>query len=178
MPTLSVPTQAWLGLGSNVGDKQANLSEAIRRLQTFADVNRISSLYKTEPVGYLDQDWFLNAAVGVRTALDPEPFLRTLLEVERSMGRVRTMRDGPRIIDLDLLLWGDLVLDQPGLTLPHPRLSLRRFVLEPLREIAADVAHPLTHMTIEELAAALEPGADVELWPAASWPPDASNVLS
>lgn len=167
----SPDTQVWLGLGSNLGDKQANLAAALERLETFAEITAVSSLYRTEPVGYLDQDWFLNAAAGLRTVLAPRPFLEALLEVERAMGRVRSIRDGPRLIDLDLLLWENLILDEPGLTVPHPRLAGRHFVLEPLREIAPDLRHPVLGRTIEDLAASLGPAEGVAIWRAEGWPP-------
>jgi 2-amino-4-hydroxy-6-hydroxymethyldihydropteridine diphosphokinase len=173
MTEASGTAQVWVGLGSNVGDKKANLTEALRRVQSFAEVIAISSLYKTDPVGYLDQDWFLNAAAGVRTVLEPQAFLQALLEVEQSMGRVRNIRNGPRTIDLDLLLWEGRVLDEPGLTVPHPRLPERRFVLEPLREIAPELRHPGSGETMDALATALAlvPGPAVERWTAENWPP-------
>ncbi|MDR3717183.1 MAG: 2-amino-4-hydroxy-6-hydroxymethyldihydropteridine diphosphokinase [Bryobacteraceae bacterium] len=115
----------------------------------------VSSLYRTEPVGYLDQDWFLNAVARIETRLSPREFLTRLLAIERDLGRVRTVRNGPRTIDLDILLWGDLVLREDDLVIPHPRLQERLFVLEPLAEIAPGVCHPVLGIGIGECRARL-----------------------
>lgn len=160
-----------IGLGSNLGNKQANLREALQRMGSFAELRLVSSLYRTEPVGFLNQDWFLNAAAIVHTALSPSDLLQALLRVEMQMGRVRTIRNGPRLIDLDLLLWERRVLAEDGLTIPHPRLAERHFVLMPLREVAGDLVHPLLGATVDSLCAALGPARGVERFAAADWPP-------
>jgi 2-amino-4-hydroxy-6-hydroxymethyldihydropteridine diphosphokinase len=148
-----------LGLGSNVGDKEANLRAAVRLLPQPLVA---SSLYRTEPVGYIEQDSFLNAVVSVETKLTPKELLDVILDVERRLGRVRTFRNAPRAIDIDILLWEDLVLHDEELEIPHPRLHERAFVLEPLSEIAPDAIHPLLHKSVAELRQALGASPGVE----------------
>jgi 2-amino-4-hydroxy-6-hydroxymethyldihydropteridine diphosphokinase len=126
-------TLAYVGLGSNLGDREAT----IRRAAVLIDARRLSTIRETEPWGYADQPRFLNAVAELETSLGPRPLLEQLLAVERELGRERTGRRwGPRTIDLDLLLYGDLAVDEPELTVPHPRLAERLFVLEPLAELA------------------------------------------
>lgn len=129
---------AIIALGSNMGDKTGNIAQAIERLTGPGDINLVkaSSLYRTEPWGVAEQDWFVNACIGVSTRLDPAGLLARCLEVERAIGRERTMKWGPRIIDLDILVFGEARLSSPELTLPHPRIAERAFVLVPLAEIA------------------------------------------
>jgi 2-amino-4-hydroxy-6-hydroxymethyldihydropteridine diphosphokinase len=133
----------FLGLGSNLGDREAAIEGALSALSArgFRATLR-SSLWLTEPVGGPPQGWFLNAAAGVETALAPLELLAAALEVEREMGRVRVERNGPRAIDVDVLLYGDRRIDEPGLTLPHPRITDRGFVLLPLAEIAPEMEIP------------------------------------
>jgi 2-amino-4-hydroxy-6-hydroxymethyldihydropteridine diphosphokinase len=131
--------RAYVGLGANLGDREATLRRALELLgaRPGIEVVAVSSFRETDPVGYLEQPRFVNAAAAVETELAPHELLDTLLAVERELGRTRDgPRFGPRTVDLDLLLYGDLRLDEPGLTVPHPRLHERRFVLEPLAEIA------------------------------------------
>ena len=202
----------YIGLGSNIGDREANLHEAIARIDALGlKVANRSSIYETEPVGYQDQPWFLNQVLearpppgltlsrnaeltGVLTkglAETPEMFapfwtrelLLTLLNVEREMGRERTLTNGPRVIDIDLLLCGDFKVegffahtigtnearavpldDASNLTLPHPRMHLRRFVLVPLCEIAPELVHPVLNKTCSELLAELEDPSVVRLY--------------
>jgi len=145
----------FLGLGSNLGDKAGNLARALRLLaEKGLEVVRASSVYETEPVECPDQPWFLNQVVEVRTALDPASLLRTAKAIEARLGRVPAGDKGPRTLDIDILLAGELVIATPELTVPHPRLPLRNFVLVPLAEIAPDARHPLLVLTVRELAAA------------------------
>ena len=133
--------RAYVGLGSNLGDREASLRGALELLGE--EVVAVSSFRETDPVGYLDQPRFLNAAAALETGLGPRALLDRLLEVERELGRTRDgPRFGPRTIDLDLLLYGDRVIDEPGLVVPHPRLAERRFVLEPLAELDPGLVIP------------------------------------
>jgi len=150
-----VVTVAAVALGSNLGDRVGNLDEAVRRVGELGQVVAVSSFFDTEPVGYLDQPRFLNGALLVETSLSAEELMRALLAIETAMGRVRVIDKGPRVIDLDLLLMGDAVIETNGLVVPHPGLGERRFVLEPLAEIAAGMVNPRSGRTVGEMLAAL-----------------------
>lgn len=144
--------RAYIGLGSNLGDREAALDRALAALARRGfDVTARSSLYWTEPVGGPPQDWYLNAVVAGRTRLAPEELLEACLAAERELGRVRGVRNGPRTLDADLLLYGDEVRGGTALELPHPRLHERRFVLVPLCEIAPQARHPLLGLCAAEL---------------------------
>jgi 2-amino-4-hydroxy-6-hydroxymethyldihydropteridine diphosphokinase len=145
-------TRAYVGLGANLGDREAT----IRRAATLLRASRLSPILETEPWGYADQPKFLNAVAEVETELSPRELLDRLLEIERELGRVRNgPRYGPRTIDLDLLLYGDEVIDEPGLTVPHPRLAERLFVLEPLAALDARLLVP-GHGFLEALIRGLQ----------------------
>ena len=156
-----MPQLAYLSLGSNVGDRVAHLRDAIARLESIGRVVSVSSFYETEPVEVTDQPWFLNGAVGLETALTAEQLMARLLQIEQETGRRRVQKKGPRTIDIDILLFDDLILDSPDVTIPHPAMQERRFVLEPLAEIAAEARHPGMKKTIREMLEELPAGAIV-----------------
>jgi 2-amino-4-hydroxy-6-hydroxymethyldihydropteridine diphosphokinase len=147
-----VQTTVYLSLGSNLGDREQNLRAAIARLR---GVLAVSSFYETEPVEFTEQPWFLNCAVAVRTELTPEQFLAKIQQIEHEMGRRRIRPKGPRNIDIDILLFGDSIINTPELDVPHPAMHQRRFVLEPLNEIAPEARHPVLKKTVRELLQAL-----------------------
>ncbi len=148
---------AYVGLGSNVGDAAAHIRAAVDLLRRTKRVHqvRLSSLYRSAPVGYEDQAWFVNAAAALQTSLEPRALLDALQAIERRMGRQTPFRWGPRIIDCDILLFEDRIVDEPGLTIPHPRLAERRFALEPLVELIPDGIHPGLDKPLRELLAVL-----------------------
>jgi 2-amino-4-hydroxy-6-hydroxymethyldihydropteridine diphosphokinase len=158
---MAVHKIVYLSLGSNVGDRAANLNSALERLQALGKIEKVSSFYETEPVEIVNQPWFLNCAVMLETEKMPKQLLAGILDVEQQMGRRRTQKKGPRAIDIDILLFGNSIIDTKGLTIPHPALHERRFVLEPLAEIAPDVRHPVFKRTMRELRDALPPGQAV-----------------
>jgi 2-amino-4-hydroxy-6-hydroxymethyldihydropteridine diphosphokinase len=150
--------RAFVGLGSNVGDRKAWIRRAVELLRTEQELEvvAVSTVRETEPVGYVDQPPFLNAAAEVKTSLPPRALLDRLLAVEQALGRRRDgPRFGPRTIDLDLLLYGDERVDEPGLTVPHPRLAQRRFALEPLHELDSALVVP-GQGPVSDLLAALQ----------------------
>ena len=147
-----------------MGDKFANLKKAIEELEKMqgTKVLKLSSLYKTEPVGGAEQDWFVNAAAEIETSLTPRELLNKLLYIEKNLGRVRDVKWGPRVIDLDILLYDDLVMDEEGLSIPHPYLHKRGFVLVPLAEIAPKVIHPKLKKSMSELMRGIHDNKNIE----------------
>jgi 2-amino-4-hydroxy-6-hydroxymethyldihydropteridine diphosphokinase len=156
-----MPKTAYLSLGSNIGDREANLREAICRLQAVGSIAAVSSFYETEPVEFTAQDWFLNCVVRLDTERTPPDLLQSILDIEQSMGRQRAQNKGPRNIDIDILLFDDSVVNAAELTIPHPAMHQRRFVLAPLAELAPNARHPVLHKTAKELLEALPPGQAV-----------------
>ncbi len=149
-------TVIYLGVGSNLGDRRGNLAAALRGIGPAVHVDAVSSLYETAPVGPQDQPAYYNAACRGATSMTPRALLDHVKRVERELGRSEGPRWGPREIDIDILLFGTEVVEEEGLTVPHPELANRAFVLAPLAEIAAGLLHPLLGKSIEELAAAVE----------------------
>jgi 2-amino-4-hydroxy-6-hydroxymethyldihydropteridine diphosphokinase len=158
-------TGIYLSLGSNIGERAENIARAIAALAAFCvRVVKQSALYETEPVEFLEQDWFLNCVVEVETELAPGELMRALLEIERGMGRERVLPKGPRIIDMDILLYGSRVVRGADLEIPHPRMAARRFVLVPLAEIAALVVHPVLKKAIADLLVETSDRSEVRPW--------------
>jgi len=143
----------YLGLGTNVGDRERNLSEALYLLDQHKQIQikKRSSIFESEPVGYTNQFWFFNAAVEIDTNLHPHNLLDIAQGIEKQLGRKKTFRWGPRIIDIDILSFGGVICKDNFLTLPHPEMHLRKFVLLPLAEIAPHYVHPLFNLTIQQL---------------------------
>lgn len=167
MPDTSANTNAYISLGSNLGDRAGNLLLAIRgMLDAGLEVIRLSQIYETEPVETFAQPLFLNMVAELRTdtLADPEEMLARLLRVEQSLGRTRDLVKGPRTIDLDLLLYGDQIVDTKLLTLPHPRFHFRRFVLVPLAELCPQYQHPILLRTVIELLQETTDRSEVKRW--------------
>ncbi len=166
---------AYLGLGSNLGDRRKNLQDASELLDTLDDrvrVLRSSNVYETEPWGLEDQPKFLNSVLEIAAAVPPERLLELAKQVEQTLGREWSPRYGPRLIDVDVLLFGEAVVEQPDLQIPHPRMGLRAFVLVPLAELADDAVHTVSGVTIGQLAAEVDGKEGVTLWsasPVSTW---------
>ena len=179
------PVTVYLGLGSNLGKREENLAEAVRLLETSGDpkladpadggltgklgldeleITRVSSVYETSPWGYKHQPDFLNCVLEGHTNLAPAELLKRVKEVERTVGRQPSVRYGPRLIDVDILLYGDDIVDHPDLQIPHPRLHQRAFVLVPLAELRPGLIHPIQKTTIGGLASKVDELEGVRLW--------------
>jgi 2-amino-4-hydroxy-6-hydroxymethyldihydropteridine diphosphokinase len=157
----------YLSLGSNIGDRMAQLRDVLARLSAIGRVAAVSSFYETEPVEFTEQPWFLNCVAALETTHTPQELLAAILGIEEKMGRRRVQKKGPRIIDIDILLYDDAVVhgektNSSELTIPHPAMQQRRFVLEPLAEIAPGLLHPVLRKTIHELLETLPPGQAVK----------------
>ncbi len=153
---------AFIGIGSNLGDRVKNCTDAIGRIARIASVEACSSLYETEPVGLENQPWFINAVIRVATSLTPYELIGALLRLEQEMGRTRYVRRGPRVIDLDLLFYEDFIIETPVLIVPHPEAHRRRFVLAPLCEIDEEVLHPKLRKVSGELLESLQDDTEVK----------------
>jgi 2-amino-4-hydroxy-6-hydroxymethyldihydropteridine diphosphokinase len=166
--TSEVPKIAYLSLGSNVGDREAKLQDAQVRLCALGRVVALSPFYETEPVEYVQQPWFLNCAAAIETNKTPEQLMSAILRIEEEMGRRRVQKKGPRSMDIDILLFADTIMEAKDLTIPHPAMHQRRFVLEPLAEIAPQALHPVLKKTIRELLDLLPAGQSVRRVPRSS----------
>jgi GTP cyclohydrolase-4 len=155
---------AYLGLGSNLGDREENLVMALELISEQAIVELLSSIYETEPVGFKEQPLFLNAACLISTSFSPVQLLKLAKEIESSLGREISFPNAPRPIDIDILLYENIVINKAHLTIPHPHLAQRAFVLVPLTEIAAEVVHPESKRTIKQLRDSLESLDGVRKW--------------
>ena len=152
---MAEPVMVYLGLGSNLGNRQGNLDQALKLLSARMQVGKVSSIYDTEPIGNTNQPRFLNLVVEVKTRLAPEGLLTMVKGLEQIMGR-RSKTGEPRIIDIDILLYGNEIIKKPDLEIPHPRMGERQFVMVPLAEIAPEVVHPVTGKKIKEMNKALK----------------------
>lgn len=149
--TESMQKIAYIALGSNIGNRQKNLEIALDKISKINTITKQSAIHETKPVDYHDQPKFLNMAIEIETKLSPSELLKKLQEIENKIGRTRSIKKGPRIIDLDILLYNNEIIDKPNLKIPHPAMHQRSFVLDPLSEIAPKIKHPVLNKTINEL---------------------------
>jgi 2-amino-4-hydroxy-6-hydroxymethyldihydropteridine diphosphokinase len=156
--------KVYLGLGANLGDRQGNLLRAVELLSQWGQIEELSSLYESEPVGYLEQPPFLNAVCELTTTLTAEELLAVVKNIESALGRTPSFRNAPRPIDIDILFYGEQVMNSPHLTVPHPGLEERAFVLVPLAEIAPDLVHPVSGITVREMMERLGSLKGVTKW--------------
>ncbi len=154
----------YLGLGSNLGDRRQNLAQALQFISYQAEIKQVSSIYETEPVGFKEQSFFLNAVCCVSTKLSPRQLLNLAKKIEANLGRIPSFPNAPRPIDIDILFYGSRVIKSHDLIIPHPRLMERAFVLIPLAEVAPEIIHPENEKTIRELLDNLENAESVCKW--------------
>jgi 2-amino-4-hydroxy-6-hydroxymethyldihydropteridine diphosphokinase len=141
----------YLGLGSNIGDKQGNIASALCLISKICEVKKKSRMYLTEPVGNIEQDWFLNCIVEIETEIEPKQLLSSFKSIERKLGRAKNVKNGPRIIDIDILFYGNNIVNTKNLVIPHPLLHERLFVLQPMIDLNPDFIHPVLKKSIQEL---------------------------
>jgi 2-amino-4-hydroxy-6-hydroxymethyldihydropteridine diphosphokinase len=144
-------TIVFLGLGSNIGDKEEHINKALTLISEFNEVKKISHIYLTEPVGNINQEWFLNCVVEIETEIDPKKLLSSIKSIERKLGRTKTVKNGPRSIDIDILFYGDFVVKTKNLVIPHPLIQERLFVLQPMMDVNPDFVHPILNKSILKL---------------------------
>ena len=158
-------TEVYIGIGSNLGERIANISKAVALFSSYGNIESMSSVYETEPEGAKGQPDFLNCVIKAGVEMDAARLLAVLKNIEKEMGRKRGRRNGPRLIDLDLLFYNNQVIDTPDLKVPHPRLQSRAFVLVPIVEIARGLVHPILHKSMLQLLTELESGSKVDKCP-------------
>jgi len=141
----------YIGLGSNIGDKQGNITNALCLISKICKVKKKSHVYITEPVGNIEQDWFLNCVVEIETEIEPKQLLSSFKSIERKLGRAKNVKNGPRIIDIDILFYGNNIVNTKNLVIPHPLLHERLFVLQPMIDLNPDFIHPVLKKSIQEL---------------------------
>jgi 2-amino-4-hydroxy-6-hydroxymethyldihydropteridine diphosphokinase len=160
--------KVYLSLGSNLGDRALHIKKALKRLEEEGvHITLRSSMYETEPVEFRKQGWFLNCAVEAETELTPKQLLRVIRNIEKDLGRKRMVRSGPRTLDIDILIYDDVLIRGEELEIPHPRMAQRGFVLRPMAEIAPTLRHPELHLTMAQLLAATSDRSQVLPWPRA-----------
>ncbi len=156
----TLENKSFLSLGTNIGDKEENLRNAIKEIKSFSKILKKSSTYITSPVGYIDQDDFFNMVVEISTNLSAQNLLESCKQVEAKMGRIKKIHNGPRIIDIDILFFKYKIINEENLIIPHPRIEKRLFVLEPLNEISPNLVHPVIKLDIKTLLSKLRPVSD------------------
>ena len=161
---MKVNNSVFIGLGTNLGSRERNLKKALEHIKAFIKIEHTSSIYETEPVDYEDQAWFLNMVIKGTTKLSAIHLLEKLQSIEDSMGRVRTIKSGPRIIDLDILFYSDKIINCDDLIVPHPEIQNRSFVLTPLQEIAPEFMHPKLKKKMTHLLNRLKQNKQVRKW--------------
>lgn len=156
--------RVFLSIGSNIENRQENIKTSIKEIKKLGDIKTVSSIYETEPVGYQKQNNFLNLVLKLETKLSPNKLIKETQKIENEMGRIKKIKDGPRNIDIDIIFYNDEIINTEKLTVPHPRMHQRRFVLAPMKEIAGETIHPVKNKTISELLNKLNDNHKIEIW--------------